>query len=97
MSSSFEELSKAKTLLGLSDRTSLSEIKYQYKQLIKKWHPDKHIDNEAQATEMSILINHSYEIIMNLIKEYPLDFSEDSLKKHAQTPAQWWEDRFGFK
>jgi DnaJ-class molecular chaperone len=97
VSSSFEELSKAKTLLGLSDRTSLSEIKYQYKQLIKTWHPDKHIDNEDQAKEMSILINNAYETIMKFLKEYPLDFSEDALKKQAQTPAQWWEDRFGFK
>lgn len=97
MSSSSEELIKAKTLLGLSDRTSLIEIKSQYKNLMKTWHPDKHLEDEDKAKEMSILINNAYEIIMQFVKEYRLDFDEESLRKNAQSPAQWWEDRFGFK
>lgn len=97
MSSSSEELIKAKTLLGLSDRTNLIEIKSQYKQLMKQWHPDKHMEDEDKAKNMSILINNAYEVIMDFVKEYRLDFSEESLHKQAQTPAQWWEDRFGFK
>lgn len=86
---------KAKTLLGLSDRTSLIEIKYQYKLLMKQWHPDKHPDNIEKATQMSVLINHAYETIHNFTKQYTLDFSESALKEQAQTPAQWWADRFG--
>jgi DnaJ-class molecular chaperone len=97
MPSSSEELIKAKTLLGLSDRTTLAEIKHQYKQLMKKWHPDMHPDNPDKAKEMSILINNAYEQIIHFTKHYMLDLSESSIRSQAQTPAQWWEDRFGFK
>ncbi len=97
MTSSSEELIKAKTLLGLSDRTTLAEIKYHYKQLMKEWHPDKHPDNVEKAKEMSILINSAYEKILNFTKHYTLDFSESSIRSQAQSPAQWWEERFGFK
>lgn len=94
---SSEEIIKAKTLLGLSDRTTLIEIKYQYKQLMKQWHPDMHLNDTDKAKEMSIIINNAYETIMNFTKAYTLDFSESSVRSQAQSPAQWWEDRFGFK
>jgi len=94
---SSEDIIKAKTLLGLSDRTTLIEIKYQYKKLMKQWHPDMHINDVGKAKEMSILINGAYEKIMDFTKAYTLDFSEASIHSQAQSPAQWWEDRFGFK
>ena len=97
MPSSIEEILKAKTVLALSDRSSLLEIKSQYKHLIKQWHPDKHLENQSEAQAMSVLINNAYEVIMDFLKEYPLDFSEETITKQAQSPAQWWEDRFGFR
>ena len=97
MPSSTEEILKAKTLLGLSDRTTLSDIKSQYKLLMKQWHPDMHKDNEAKANDMAIMINNAYETIMNFTKSYTLDFSEEGIRSESITPAQWWEDRFGFK
>jgi len=44
---------KAKSLLGLREKSSLKEIKQRYKNLMKKWHPDKHKDEIEKATKMS--------------------------------------------
>ncbi|MDD3060728.1 MAG: J domain-containing protein, partial [Sulfurimonas sp.] len=54
---------KAKSLLGLREKSSLKEIKLKYKNLMKKWHPDKHKDDVTKATQMSMQINEAYEII----------------------------------
>lgn len=97
MHSSIEELIKAKTLLALSDRSTLAEIKYQYKHLMKQWHPDLHPHNQEYAKTMAASINDAYEKIMEFCKNYPFDLSEASITSQAQTPAQWWEARFGFK
>ncbi len=97
MKSSFEELMKAKTLLGLRDKATLKEIKHNYKMLMRKWHPDRHPDNNTQATKMSADINKAYETIMAYIQEYEYDLNEEALKKKAQTPQEWWEERFNAK
>ncbi|MDQ7044366.1 MAG: J domain-containing protein [Sulfurimonas sp.] len=95
--SSFEKLIKAKTLLGLRETASLKEIKLSYKNLMKKWHPDKHRDNVKQATTMSVSINEAYEILLEYCNHYEYDFSEEKIKRDYITPAQWWHDKFGEK
>ncbi len=97
MNTSFDDLIKAKTLLGLRDKATLKEIKHSYKQLMRKWHPDKHPDNVKQATQMSADINKAYETIMDYIENYEYDFSEESIKKKTQTPQEWWNERFNGK
>lgn len=97
MNTSFDELMKAKTLLGLRDKTTLKEIKHNYKSLMRRWHPDKHPDNIKQATQMSADINKAYEIVLSYIEDYEYDFDENSLKKKTQTPQEWWNERFNTK
>ena len=97
MNTSFDELVKAKTLLGLRDKVTLKEIKLNYKNLMRRWHPDKHPNNTDQANKMSAAINHAYEIVMEYIGEYEYDFSEEALKKRTQTPQEWWSERFNGK
>ena len=97
MNSSFDELLKAKTLLGLRDTATLKEIKHNYKTLMRRWHPDKHPDNIKQATQMSADINKAYEIIMNYIENYEYDLGEETIKKKTQTPQEWWNERFNTK
>jgi len=86
---------KAKTLLGLRQTSSLKEIKNKYKNLMKKWHPDKHTDDVAKATTMSAQINEAYEIIINYCNNYEYSFDEESIKKSTYTPQEWWHDKFG--
>jgi len=92
---SFEQLIKAKTLLGLRESSSLKEIKLKYKNLMKKWHPDKHKDDANKATKMSMQINEAYEIILNYCNNYEYSFDEEHIKRTSFTPAEWWNDKFG--
>lgn len=84
---------KAKMVLGLGDRVTLEEIKYHYKALMKKWHPDKNPQNLQKAQEMSHLINESYTTLMEFIKGYEYDLSEKEVKKYM-SPEEWWKSRF---
>jgi len=92
---SFDEVMKAKTLLGLRDTASLPEIKSRYKNLMQKWHPDKHIDNIDMATKMSTDIIEAYNIIMEYVKGYEYRFDETFIKEKTISPHEWWNDRFG--
>lgn len=95
--SSFEKLIKAKTLLGLGEKASLTEIKTRYRTLMKKWHPDKHKDDIDTATQMSIQINEAYETVLTYCNNYDYPFDEDSLKRVSLSPQEWWEEKFGTK
>ncbi|WP_428739093.1 J domain-containing protein [Sulfurimonas sp.] len=86
---------KAKSLLGLREKSSLKEIKQKYKLLMKKWHPDKHKDDAIQATKMSTQINEAYETIMRYCENFEYPFDEESIKKATYTPQEWWHDKFG--
>lgn len=92
---SFEEVMKAKTLLGLRDTASLAEIKARYKNLMHKWHPDKHLDEIETATRMSSEIITAYKIILEYVKEYEYRFDEEYIKKRSISPQEWWDSHFG--
>lgn len=92
---SFEKLIKAKTLLGLRESSTLKEIKLNYKNLMKKWHPDKHKDDPQKATKMSAKINEAYEIVLDYCNNYEFNFEEEFIKKKFITPSQWWHEKFG--
>jgi DnaJ-class molecular chaperone len=93
----FEQLMKAKTLLGLHDTATLAEIKIKYKNLMRKWHPDKHHEDLKTATQMSAQINEAYSIVLKYIHEYEYSFDETHLKAKTFTPQEWWEQKFGTK
>ena len=95
--SSFDKLVKAKTLLGLNERATLKEIKLKYKNLIRKWHPDKHTDDVKSATQMSAQINEAYETVLKYTQEYEYPFDEEHLRAKTFTPQEWWEQKFGTK
>lgn len=88
---------KAKSLLGLREKSSLKEIKNKYKNLMKKWHPDKHKDDYEKATKMSMEINDAYQTILDYCNNYEYPFDEESIKKSTYTPSEWWNDKFGTK
>ena len=92
---SYDQLIKAKTLLGLHDKATLSEIKLRYKNLMKKWHPDKHQKDIDTATKMSVQINEAYSLILQYCNNYEYRFDEEFLQDATLTPHEWWEKRFG--
>lgn len=92
---SSDRLIKAKTLLGLHDKATLSEIKLRYKNLMKQWHPDKHKDEIETATKMSAEINEAYSLILDYCNSYEYRFDEEFLREKSLSPQEWWEKRFG--
>lgn len=92
---SLEILLKAKTLLGLSDKATLFEIKQRYRNLMHKWHPDKNPENLETAEQMSAQINSAYKTILEYCKNYEYSFKEDDIREKAASPHEWWESRFG--
>lgn len=93
--SSITTLLKAKTLLGLSDRATLYEIKQKYRNLMQKWHPDKNPNDIQTAQKMSAQINEAYQIILNYCNSYTYSFKEEDIREKAASPNEWWEARFG--
>ena len=92
---SFDTLMKAKTLLGLHDKATLSEIKLRYKNLMQKWHPDKNPNESERATQMSAQINEAYTTVLEYCNNYEYRFDEEFLKEQTISPQEWWEKRFG--
>lgn len=93
--SSLDTLLKAKTLLGLSDKATLFEVKQRYRNLMKKWHPDKNPDDNKTAEQMSAQINEAYKVILEYCKHYEYSFKEEDIRAKAASPHEWWEARFG--
>ena len=86
---------KAKTLLGLHDKASLSEIKSRYRALMQQHHPDQNPDTVETSTKLSAQINEAYKKIMEYIRHYEYSFDEESLQKRYFTPDEWWHNKFG--
>jgi DnaJ-class molecular chaperone len=94
---SFDTLIKAKTLLGLSDKATLSDIKSRYKTMMQQWHPDKHPNDPESAHTMSTKINEAYAIILEYCSNYEYNLDENFLKEQTLTPQEWWAKKFGGK
>ena len=62
---------------------------------MKKWHPDKHLDDIQKANVMSIQINEAYSIIIEYCNNYEYSFEEEKIKKDYLSPAEWWHEKFG--
>ncbi len=92
---SFDKLIKAKTLLGLSDKATLAEIKTRYKSMMQQWHPDKHPTDQSTAHEMSTQINEAYATLLEYCSTYEYNFSEEFLQTKTLTPQEWWTKKFG--
>ncbi|MDP3292671.1 MAG: J domain-containing protein [Sulfuricurvum sp.] len=92
---SFDTLIKAKTLLGLSDKATLSDIKTRYKNMMQQWHPDKHPDDTDTAHAMSTQINEAYAVLLDYCSKYEFNFDEEHLREKTLTPQEWWTKKFG--
>ncbi|MFZ2889977.1 J domain-containing protein [Sulfuricurvum sp.] len=92
---SFDTLIKAKTLLGLSDKATLSDIKIRYKNMMQQWHPDKHLDDQETAHAMSTQINDAYAVLLEYCSRYEFNFDEEHLREKNLTPQEWWTKKFG--
>ena len=76
----FKDIDAARKLLGLSEITSIDEIKNSYRKLVLKYHPDKH-ENDKEYDEKIKDINFAYMIIIDYCQKYPITFTPNKIKE----------------
>ncbi|MDI6879091.1 MAG: J domain-containing protein [Desulfitobacteriaceae bacterium] len=91
---------KARTILGVSDQADMNMIRQAYRELAKKYHPDRNLDDENLA-EKFILITEAYEILSGEKNagRYGILKAESSANEPSfytdKSYWEWWKERFG--
>lgn len=79
----YQDLQDALKLLGLGERASLAEIKTRYRQLAKKYHPDRN-QQSPEPTEIRQL-NAAYTLLRGYCEQYRYSFSlEEFLEQNPE-------------
>ncbi|MCC5637824.1 dynamin family protein [Nostoc sp. CHAB 5844] len=63
-----DKISRAYQILGVPQDAAFADIKYAYKTLVKKWHPDLYVNQpqmQKQAQEKMRLFNEAYTVLSN--------------------------------
>jgi len=79
----YADLQAALLILGLSERSTLREIKSRYRQLVKRHHPDT-----GNADDQGIIrkVNAAYRIVLDYVTEYRFSFAEEEF--YEQNPDE---------
>jgi DnaJ-class molecular chaperone len=78
---SFEEIEKARKLLGLNLFASLEEIKQAYRKKAFLYHPDKNGGENAQDEEMMKSLNKAYKLLTEYCSQYKYSFKEEDFDR----------------
>ena len=79
----YADLQAALLILGLSERSTLREIKSRYRQLVKRHHPDT---GNADGEETIQRINAAYRILLDYVTDYRFSFAEEEF--YEQNPDE---------
>jgi len=90
----YEEIIKARKILNLPEQATMREIKEQYKNLVRQWHPDKNNHQTEKCHEMTQSINTAYQVILSYCNAYKFSFTREEVMKYA-SPEEQWMERFG--
>lgn len=95
MKTRFETITEARKILELSESATFDQIKRNYKQLIKKWHPDKNEADPTTAEHKTREIIKAYNIIMQYCREYRYSFAREEVEKYLSDRERWFR-QFGY-
>ncbi|MBW1741557.1 MAG: J domain-containing protein [Deltaproteobacteria bacterium] len=90
----YQEITEARKLLGLPERATMEEIKANYRNLIREWHPDRCKETKQECTEMTAKIVAAYRLIIDYCNNYKFSFSKEEIR-HYLSEEEWWLERFG--
>jgi len=76
----FEEVDKARRLLGLGERATLKEVKQAYRQKAFQYHPDSG-GNGPQDEEIMKELNQAYKLLIDYCANYSYSFSEEDVAR----------------
>ena len=94
MKTRFEIITEAREILELPESATLEQIKKNYKQLIKKWHPDKNISDQGLAENKTKKIIEAYKIIIQYCDHYNYSFTRQEVEKYLTDRERWFK-QFG--
>jgi len=78
----FEKIDNARRVLGFGKEITIDEIKFQFRKLSKKYHPDSCQDNDkVNCEEKFKKINDAYQIVMNYITNYRYSFKKENIQR----------------
>lgn len=78
----------ASIVLGLSERSSIQDIKNRYRHLVKKWHPDKGSCAPEVSHKKTQEITRAYKIIMTYCENYHYSFRENDIVNNLPVSAR---------
>ncbi len=91
----YQEITEARKLLGVPEKTSLHEIKARYRKLLNTWHPDKCEDSKREEChEKTKKIITAYKRLMEYCFQYKISFAKTDMHPYLSPEEQWYE-RFG--
>jgi preprotein translocase subunit Sec63 len=76
----FEKIDQARKILGLGEKANKEEIKNIYRELMKKYHPDK-TPKSQKYLEKAKGITWAYNIITSYCDEYIFSFSREDVER----------------
>lgn len=91
----FEEIDKARKLLGLGELDSLDEIKSAYRRLAHRYHTDLSGGGEGCEETMRKL-NWAYELLEDYCSRYKYGFGEKEVARAYPQEAyfKWWRENW---
>jgi len=87
--SKYEMITWSRKILDLPESATLDQIKKNYIQLIKKWHPDKNPSETKLAESKTREIIQAYKVIMQYCGEYQFSFSRQEVDKYLSGRERW--------
>ena len=90
----YQEITEARTILGLPETASLKTVKSAYRTMLAKLHPDTCRSHPETCAEMTRKIVAAYKTITEYCANYRFSFSEQAVGENL-TPEELWRERFG--
>jgi len=76
----FEEIDKARKLLGLWERATAKEIKQAYRKMAFRYHPDSRVTGD-EGEEMMKQLNWGYKLLLDYVANYSYSFTEEDVAR----------------
>lgn len=94
----WQEIEKARDILGLGESATLAEIKAQYRQASKLYHPDTRADRAGVPARQMHQITAAYELLMRYCNDYRFPLRRENAGQEESgiyDPEDWWQASFG--
>ncbi len=77
----YSTIEKARKILHLPKKSSITSIKKAYYNLSKKYHPDKCKGNLSICKKKMQELTEAYKILMEYCESYPISFQKEEIEK----------------